>query len=97
MLGDESLEGRDRAQEVKLGKDGLAWMLPSRRKMDLLWLSADLRPAPASTGVAVSPRVLPLQKGIVRPTGAALPGAGTEATCSQRLSSILSALRLQGL
>ena len=97
MLGDESLEGREKAQEVKLGKDALAWMLPSRRKMDLLRLCADLRPAPASTGVAVSPHVTPLQKGTIRPTGTALPGAETEATCSQRLSSTLSALRLQGL
>ena len=97
MLVDESLEGREKAQEVKLGKDALAWMLPSRKKMDLLRLCADLHPAPASTGVAVSPRITPLQKGTIRPTGAAPPGAETEATCSQRLSSILSALRLQGL
>lgn len=76
MLRDESLEGRDRAQEVKLGKDGLAWMLPSRRKMDLLWLSADLRPAPASTGVAVSPRVSHSRKASSVPQVQPCPGLG---------------------
>lgn len=55
---------------MKLGKDALAWMLPSRRKMDLLRLSADLRlPRPArgwpflleSPRSRKAPSVLPVQ------------------------------------
>ena len=61
---------------------------------------AQCRPPPfpgQHEGGLFSPPITRLQKGIIHPIGAFLPGAGTEAACSQRLRSILSALQLEGL